>query len=522
MTIEQSSHIVVAVHLGWGHVRPLCAFAAQVVKLRGADVTFMTTCQMYDQTVKELSRNFGEGEAALRERIRVVGLPAHETDLLDVEVVGKAFDEQFQRIIAAEPVFCSKKETDLAALKPPSALIIDMFGYRFFETARKLSPSLKVVVSLPPSLQSMWGLTGPYKSDGQDEMHGKIQDLMRKTGKTFVEAADEVLVTPNEEIMDVPGLPPLYVYELYPQEPIIKLSGIGVMHLTALNLMYECDAVFSCSAAALEPPETVKAFNEFLALTSRKLYFLGLLLPETGNEADMAQRELEKSPEIASFLKGVLEKHGERSLVYISFGTIWWTTKSEQVWTFLDVLMEKNTPFIMAQASPFGSLPEEVATKVKASGIGLITPWAPQQAILEHPTAGWFVTHSGFNSVTESVHAGVPMICWPFGADQPLNAVQLTENLDIAYELYEVRTGAWGLKPLRRTGKAPAGTPDALRAEMQAVLEQAFGDDGARKRDNIRKLRKGALELWKDGGEARRAADQLLDDIAVCARRLPL
>ena len=57
--------------------------------------------------------------------------------------------------------------------------------------------------------------------------------------------------------------------------------------------------------------------TEFLALTSRKLYLLGLLLPETENQAGAAQKELEKSPEIASFMKGVLEKHGERSLVYV-------------------------------------------------------------------------------------------------------------------------------------------------------------------------------------------------------------
>ena len=83
--------------------------------------------------------------------------------------------------------------------------------------------------------------------------------------------------------------------------------------------------------------------------------------------------------------------------------------------------------------------------------------------------------------------------------------MQLVENLDVAYELHEVRTGAWGLRPLRRTGKAPAGTPAALRAEMHAVLAQAFGGDGARKRENMRTLRKGARELWKDGGAARMA-----------------
>ena len=39
----------------------------------------------------------------------------------------------------------------------------------------------------------------------------------------------------------------------------------------------------------------------------------------------------------------------------------------------------------MAQASPLRHFPDDVAKKVEASGTGLITTWAPQQAILEHP-----------------------------------------------------------------------------------------------------------------------------------------
>ena len=57
---------------------------------------------------------------------RVVCLPAHETDMLDQEVVGKAFDEQLQRMLAGEPVFCSKTETSLPALQPPSVLVLDV------------------------------------------------------------------------------------------------------------------------------------------------------------------------------------------------------------------------------------------------------------------------------------------------------------------------------------------------------------------------------------------------------------
>ena len=93
-----------------------------------------------------------------------------------------------------------------------------------------------------------------------------------------------------------------------------------------------------------------------------------------------------------------------------------------------------------------------------------------------------------------------------------MNTIHLTENLDVAYELLEVRTGD-GMKPIYRTGRTPTGTLQAVRAEASAVLEKAFGEDGWRKRENIRKLREVALGLWNEDGEARVAAKELLSSL---------
>ena len=55
--------------------RPLVALAARVIKLRAVNVTFLTNGQMYDQAVKEVARNFADGEDALRARIRCCAPP---------------------------------------------------------------------------------------------------------------------------------------------------------------------------------------------------------------------------------------------------------------------------------------------------------------------------------------------------------------------------------------------------------------------------------------------------------------
>ncbi len=41
---------------------------------------------------------------------------------------------------------------------------------------------------------------------------------------------------------------------------------------------------------------------------------------------------------------------------------------------------------IFSHASPFaGVLPDAITAKVKAYGKGLLSPWSPQQSILNHP-----------------------------------------------------------------------------------------------------------------------------------------
>ena len=70
-----------------------------------------------------------------------------------------------------------------------------------------------------------------------------------------------------------------------------------------------------------------------------------------------------------------------------------------------------------------------------------------------------------------------------------------------------------GLKPVHRTRKAPVGTLDAVRAEAATVLARAFSDDGAQKRERVRRLREAMLEPWQPGGAAWVAGEQLLDSL---------
>ncbi|XVF09960.1 hypothetical protein REPUB_Repub07fG0142500 [Reevesia pubescens] len=84
-------------------------------------------------------------------------------------------------------------------------------------------------------------------------------------------------------------------------------------------------------------------------------------------------------------------------------------------------------------------LPKGFLERTKDRG-HVVKSWAPQVAVLNHDSVGGFVTHCGWNSVLESVCAGVPMVAWPLYAEQRFNRVLLVEEMKIALPMVESET----------------------------------------------------------------------------------
>ncbi|KAK4741787.1 hypothetical protein SAY87_025375 [Trapa incisa] len=62
-------------------------------------------------------------------------------------------------------------------------------------------------------------------------------------------------------------------------------------------------------------------------------------------------------------------------------------------------------------------LPDGFLDRTKERGL-VVKSWVPQALVLNHGSVGGFVTHCGWNSILESITAGVPMITWPLYAEQ--------------------------------------------------------------------------------------------------------
>ncbi|GLJ32700.1 hypothetical protein SUGI_0657880 [Cryptomeria japonica] len=102
-----------------------------------------------------------------------------------------------------------------------------------------------------------------------------------------------------------------------------------------------------------------------------------------------------------------LDKQRPRSVLYVSFGSL--ALKSQE-----QLVLRSDIAQRQAAVLPKGL---EARTKDRA----LFVKWTPQLKVLAHPSVGGFLTHSGWNSTLESISMGVPMIGWPYFADQFLN-----------------------------------------------------------------------------------------------------
>ena len=105
-------------------------------------------------------------------------------------------------------------------------------------------------------------------------------------------------------------------------------------------------------------------------------------------------------------------------------------------------------------------------------------------------------------------------IFWPMGADQPVNAAVLSLSHKAAFELIEVRSGENGTKPLLRfegTAYQPTFTVEAVKAEVEGLLEKLKGEEGRIVRSNFERLGEEMWRSWDEGMQSRIELNELLE-----------
>ncbi|KAG2618352.1 UDP-glycosyltransferase 73C4-like [Panicum virgatum] len=200
-----------------------------------------------------------------------------------------------------------------------------------------------------------------------------------------------------------------------------------------------------------------------------------------------------------------LDRKPARSVVYLCFGSL--THISElQLHELALGLEASGKPFLWVVRSEAWAPPEGWKERVGDRGM-LVTGWAQQTAILAHPAVGAFVTQCGWNSVLETVVAGVPVLTWPMVYEQFITESFLTEVLEIGDRLWPEGAGVRSTT-FQEHELVPG---EAVARAVARFMEPGGAGDAARSR--VKELSVKAHAAMAEGGSSHCDLQRLIDDL---------
>ncbi|OMO69029.1 UDP-glucuronosyl/UDP-glucosyltransferase [Corchorus capsularis] len=306
-------------------------------------------------------------------------------------------------------------------------------------------------------------------------------------------------------LVDIPGVPPIPAKDMV--KPLLDRSQ------KAYEFFFDCSITTPKSAGiitntfeALEP-RVVKAISDGLCVPdapTAPLYCVGPLIASV----DEKKTRDASGGRVAECLTW-LDSQPSKSVVLLCFGSLGLFSKEQlrEIATGLErsgqrfLWVVRNPPSghlgvaITEQQEPDLNvlLPEGFLERTKDRGL-VVKSWAPQVAVLNHDSVGGFVTHCGWNSVLESVTAGVPMVAWPLYAEQRFNRVLLVEEMKIALPMVESENGFVNL--------------DEIEKRVRELMESK---EGMLIREQITAMKEAAKAAWGEGGSSRVALAKLVE-----------
>ncbi|KAL4590102.1 hypothetical protein LXL04_003021 [Taraxacum kok-saghyz] len=179
-----------------------------------------------------------------------------------------------------------------------------------------------------------------------------------------------------------------------------------------------------------------------------------------------------------------LDKHKPASVVYISFGSVLFSSQ-KQIESIATGLKVSKRPFLWVLKLPVNTETQQqfgILEEIKEQG--LIVKWSPQTAVLSHPSIGCFLSHCGWNSLIESITAGVPVIACPRWSDQPTNAKLVTDvwgiGISVKKNLEELMAGEEVGRCVEEIMSGPRSEEFRKKAtELKRAAREAMADGGS-------------------------------------------
>ncbi|KAA8528625.1 hypothetical protein F0562_035980 [Nyssa sinensis] len=462
-------HVAVLPSPGMGHIIPLFELAKRLVIHHGFRVSFLVITT--------------EASAAQNQLLRSPTLPSdlNVVDLPPVDVSDLVSDDMpvLNHLCVIVQESLRPLRSVLVNLNRPKALVIDLFCTQAFEVCRELSIPTYSFFTASTALFAF----SLYLPTLDREVEGEFVDL--------------------PEPVQVPGCKAIRTEDLLDQVRNRKIDEYKwyLLHVSRLPM---AAGIFANTWDDFEPVSlrALRLNPFFQNIPTPPVHAIGPLIKED-------EPVTESDTEILTWL----DKQPSDSVLFVALGsggTLSCEQFTELAWG-LEMSQQRfilvaRTPTDASASAAFFNVGSDVNDPVaylpegfvkRTEGVGLVVPsWAPQVAILRHPSTGGFLSHCGWNSTLESVVHGVPIIAWPLYSEQRMNATMLTEEVGVA------------MKPVGGPGKKMIGRKEIERV-VRLVME---GEEGKVMRRRATELQESAQKALNDGGSS---CDSLSRDTCV-------
>jgi hypothetical protein len=187
------------------------------------------------------------------------------------------------------------------------------------------------------------------------------------------------------------------------------------------------------------------------------------------------------------------------AVLYVALGTLV-SIPEAQLREVAEGLEQAGVDFLWAVRPNNVDLGNGYEERVRGRGM-VVREWVDQWKILRHACVKGFLSHCGWNSVLESVTAGVPLAAWPIGFEQPMNAKFVVDDVKVGVRVHTCDGTVQGLVKKEEIART--------------VRELMYGEAGAVMSKNVAKIAEQALLALSDGGSSWKAVEEMIGDLCV-------